>query len=86
MHDKVKEKIKKSNANYQVQANKHRRKVIFQSRDLVWVHLRKDRLSQKRKSTLSLRVDGPFEILERINDTAYKVELPRGMGFMLPLM
>ena len=27
-----------------------------------------------------LRVDGPFEILERINDNAYKVDLPGDYG------
>jgi hypothetical protein len=28
-----------------------------------------------RKSKLQLRGDGPFQILERINDNAYKVDL-----------
>jgi len=26
------------------------------------------------------RADGPFEFLERLNDNAYKVNLPRGCG------
>lgn len=61
MHDKVREKIEKSNASYQVQANKHKRKVVFQPEDLVWVHLRKKRFPQKRKSKLSPRANGSFE-------------------------
>jgi len=44
IHDKVREKIEKTNANYQSQANKHRRKVFFQLGDLIWVHLRMKRL------------------------------------------
>ena len=35
LHYKVREKIERSNASYQVQANRHRKKVIFQPADLV---------------------------------------------------
>jgi len=45
---------------------------VFQPGDLVWVHL--------RKSKLMSRADGPFEILERVNDNAYKVNLPSEYG------
>ncbi|XP_062217663.1 uncharacterized protein LOC133917845 [Phragmites australis] len=43
---------------------------------LVWLHLRKDRFPQQRKSKLSPRGDGPFKVLAKINDNAYKLELP----------
>ena len=36
LHEKVKEKIERSNASYQAQANKHKKKVVFQPGDLVW--------------------------------------------------
>ena len=49
---------------------------FFQPGDWVWVHFRKERFSLQRKSKLNLRGDGPFQILERINDNAYKVDLP----------
>jgi hypothetical protein len=42
----------------------------------VWVHLRKDRFPNLRKSKLMPRAAGPFKVLERINDNAYKLELP----------
>jgi len=71
LHNKVKEKIERSNASYQSNANKHRKNVTFQPGDLVWVHLRKKRFPQKRMSKLSPRSDRIFEILERINDNAY---------------
>ncbi|KAI5668559.1 hypothetical protein M9H77_18412 [Catharanthus roseus] len=36
----------------------------------------KGKISQQRKSKLDDRGDGPFQILEKINDNAYKVDLP----------
>ena len=33
-----------------------------------------------RKSKLLPRADGPFKVLERINDNAYKLELPTDFG------
>jgi hypothetical protein len=80
LHELVKTKIEKSNASYQNQANKHKKKKVFQPGDLVWVHLRKERFPQKRKSKLMPRADGPFEVLERVNDNAYKVNLPGDYG------
>jgi len=41
----------------------------------VWIHLRKERFSSKRKNKLMQRADGPLEVLEYINDNAYRVDL-----------
>ena len=71
-HDRGREKITKSNASYQTQANKYKRKVVVLPGDLVWVHLRKDKFPQKIKFELSPRA---IEIMERINDKAYRVDL-----------
>jgi len=54
--------------------------VVFQPRDLIWIHLGKERFPSKRKNKLIPRVDGPFEVLERINYNDYKVDLPRDYG------
>ncbi|XP_072076494.1 uncharacterized protein [Arachis hypogaea] len=43
---------------------------------LIWVHLRKERFPTQRKSKLDPRGDGPFQVLERVNDNAYKIDLP----------
>jgi len=80
LHERVKLRIEKSDATYQAQANKHKRIVVFQPGDLVWVHLRKEKFPAKRKSKLMPRVDGPFKILERLNDNTYKVNLPSDYG------
>lgn len=50
--------------------------MVFKEGDLVWVHLSKDRFSKGLGGKIQPRMDGPFHVLERINDNAYKIELP----------
>ena len=76
LHKQVKEQIEKQNAKVASRVNKGRKPMIFQPGDWVWVHFRKERFPTQRKSKLNPRGDGPFQILERINDNAYKVDLP----------
>ena len=38
--------------------------------------MRKERFPAQRRSKLNPRGDGPFQILEKINNNAYKVDLP----------
>ena len=40
------------------------------------MHFRKERFPSQRKSKLEPRGDGPFQVIEKINDNAYKVDLP----------
>jgi hypothetical protein len=37
--------------------------------------MQKERFSKQSRSKLILREDGPFQIIERINDNVYKVDL-----------
>jgi hypothetical protein len=54
--------------------------LIVEPGELVWLHLRKDTFPTLRKSKLMPRTDGPFKVLERINDNAYKLDLPVDFG------
>jgi hypothetical protein len=56
--------------------NKHRKKVLFEPEDVVWIHLRKECFPDQRKSKLMPRGHDPFHILAKINDNAYKIDLP----------
>ncbi|KAH9686183.1 Endonuclease [Citrus sinensis] len=52
------------------------KQVVFQPGDWVWVHMRKERFLEQRRSKLLPRGDGPFQVVARINDNAYKLDLP----------
>ena len=80
MHEKVKIKIQQQNEKYAKYNNKRKKEIIFEERDLVWLHLRKDRFPTQRKSKLSPRGDGPFQVLKRVNNNAYKLDLPLEYG------
>ncbi|GKD27165.1 transposon ty3-I gag-pol polyprotein, partial [Tanacetum coccineum] len=76
LHQLVHDKINKSNELIKYRRDKGRKHILFQPGDLVWVHFRKDRFPAKRRSKLSPRSEGPFKILTKVNDNAYKVDLP----------
>ncbi|GJT11497.1 transposon ty3-I gag-pol polyprotein [Tanacetum coccineum] len=80
LHAQVREHIIKHNLQYQTRANKHHKQVLFEESDLVWIHLRRAQFPQGRFGKLHPRADGPFRILKKINDNAYKVELPGHYG------
>jgi hypothetical protein len=76
MHETTKLNIEKMNEKYRIAASKGHKKVKLESGDLVWLHLRKERFLELRKSKLMSNAAGPFKILPKINDNAYKLELP----------
>jgi hypothetical protein len=80
MNETTKLNIKKINEKYRIAGSNGWKEVKLEPGDLVWLHLRKELFSNLRKSKLMPRADGPFKILEKINDNAYKLELPPEFG------
>jgi hypothetical protein len=54
--------------------------MLFELGDLVSVHLCKDCFPDQCKSKLQPRADGPFKVLRKINDNAYKIDLTSTYG------
>ena len=52
IHEKTKEAIKLKAERKAASMNKHRKKVLFEPGDLVWIHLRKDHFPHRHKSKL----------------------------------
>jgi translation initiation factor IF-1 len=80
MHKTTKLNIEKMNEKYFIAASKGRKEVKLEPGDLVLLHLRKERFPELRKSKLMSHAAGPFKILAKINDNAYKLELPPEFG------
>jgi hypothetical protein len=80
MHETTKLNIEKMNEKYRIAASKGRKEVKLEPGHLVWLHLRKERFLELRKSKLMSHAIGHFKILAKINDNAYKLELPPKFG------
>lgn len=75
LHAQVRARIEKVNQRYKVLANKNW-KHVYKESDLVWLHLRKESFPNICKNKLMLRLEGPFKVIEKVNDSAYKLEFP----------
>jgi translation initiation factor IF-1 len=80
MHETTKLNNEKMNQKYRIAASKGRKEVKLEPGDLVLLHLRKERFLELRKSKLMSRAAAPSKILAKINDNAYKLELPPEFG------
>jgi hypothetical protein len=76
IHEQVKMAIQESNAKYKAWANRHRRQVFFYVGDFVWAVLTRDRFPIGEYNKLKEQKIGPCEILQKINDNAYRLRLP----------
>ena len=76
IHKEVRAQIEKANKHYKEQADQRVKKTHkFDVGDLVWVHLRKQRFPKERKHKLMPRAAGPYEIITKMRDNAYKVDV-----------
>jgi len=80
MHEITNANIENMNEKYKITGSQGRKEITSKLEDLVWLHLRKDRFPNIRKSKLMPRADDPFRILKRINNNAYKLDLPIDFG------
>ncbi|VFQ71665.1 unnamed protein product [Cuscuta campestris] len=76
IHEQVRSKIEESNNRYKAQVDKHRRQVLFDVGDFVSAVLTKDRFPIGEYDKLKDRKIGPCEIVQKINDNAYRLRLP----------
>ena len=75
LHEDTRATLEKHKEDHATKMNKNKRPMIFEEGDLVWLHLRKDRFPEARKTKLHPRGDGPFKVLKCINNIAYKVDI-----------
>jgi len=76
LHHHIKLQIERKVGKYVELANKRRKALIFELGDWVWLHLRNDRFPTQRKSKHMPRGDSPFQVIKRINDNAYELDMP----------
>jgi len=76
LHERVKNQIENQTKVYSTKGNRGRKELVLNKGDWVLLHLRKDIFPTKRKSKVIPRGDGPFQVLERINNNAYRLDLP----------
>jgi len=79
-HEKVKNQIQAQMEKIANSKNTGKRVRLFNEGDLVWLHLRKEIFPQLQKSKLSLRGDGPFQIIKKINNNAYQLDVSAKYG------
>ena len=72
LHEQIRVQIEKTNEAYKAKANKNKKQLEFKPRYLVLLHLSKERFPSRRKNKLMARGDGPFEVIEKVGNNAYK--------------
>jgi translation initiation factor IF-1 len=85
MHKTTKLQIEKMNEKYCIAASKGRKEIKLEPGDLVWVHLRKDRFPDLRKSKLMPHAIGPYKVLEKLMIMHTQLSCLQILGLVPPL-
>jgi len=75
LHEQVRGQIEKVNKQYKLKANMNHTHLEFQPRDLVCLHLKKERFPLRMKNKLMARGDGPYKVVPKVGENAYEIEL-----------
>ena len=78
IHQAVQEQLERSQAKYKARHDKHRVEHSFQVGDQVWLYISKDRMQGEGKKLKPIRY-GPFKILDKIGENAFRLDLPAYM-------
>ena len=70
--------MEKSQAKYKARHDKHWMEHSFQAGDQVWLYISKDMMQSEGKKLKPIRY-GPFRILEKIGENAFRLDLPTYM-------
>ena len=68
--------LAKTMSQQKVQADKHRRYIVYNVGQYVWLSTDHVHEPASRSSSLKHKYAGPYKIIEKINDNAYRLELP----------
>jgi hypothetical protein len=80
LHETTKQNIEQMNQKYRIVGSKCQKEIKLEPGDLVWLHMQKDHFTELQKSKLMSCAAGPFKVLEKINDNAYRLEVPADFG------
>lgn len=75
MHEAIQEHFEKSQAKHKMRHDKHWVDHHFKVGDQVWLYIGKERLKGEGKRLKSIR-HGPFKIVEKIGDNAFRLDFP----------